>query len=68
MFRGHMVLMTLRVKKSLERFTKRNFKKQIKKSSELTIKRNCNQEIIKEKKQSREKVINYTSNEKAKIV
>ena len=50
MFRGHMVLMTLRVKKSLERFAKTNFKKQIKKSSELTIKRNCNQEIIKEKK------------------
>ena len=49
-----MLLVILMVERLLEHFTKKNHKKQIKKSLEL-------------KKQSRENVINYTSNRKATI-
>ena len=35
LFRGHMLLVILKAKKLLERFTKKNCKKQIKKSLEL---------------------------------
>ena len=35
LFRGHMLLMILKAKKLLERFTKKNWKKQIKKSLEM---------------------------------
>ena len=35
LFRGHMLLVILKVKNLLERFTKQSFKKQIKKSLEL---------------------------------
>ena len=35
LFRGHFLLMILKQKNLLERFTKKNFKKQMKKSLEL---------------------------------
>ena len=53
--RGHMLLVILKVKKLLERFTKKNCKKQIKKS-------------LESKKVIQKNVINYTLNGKAAIV
>ena len=52
---GHMLLMILMEKKSLENFTKTNCKNQIKENLEL-------------KKKQREKVINYMLNEKDIII
>ena len=45
LFRVHMLLMILTVKKLLKHFTKKNFKKQIKKSNKV-IKRNCNKQHV----------------------
>ena len=55
LFRGHMLFVILKVNESLERFTKKNRKKQVKKSLGL-------------KKQSRQKVINYMLNGKAMTI
>ena len=55
LFRGHMLFVILKVNESLQRFTKKNRKKQVKKSLGL-------------KKQSRQKVINYMLNGKAMTI
>ena len=49
LFRVHLLLMILTVKKLLKNFTKKNFKKQIKKSNK-EIKRNCNKQYVKLKR------------------